>query len=40
MWQKYLGCFDKPKKLLLEFMPDDRIESLEEEAKALFEIIG
>ena len=39
-WRKYLGCFDKPKKLLLEFMPDDRIESLLEESRALFEIIG
>ena len=34
-WKKYLACFDEPKTLLLEFMPDGRIESLEKEAKAL-----
>lgn len=37
-WNKYLNCFNEDKTLLLEFMPDDRIESLEEEAKALFKI--
>lgn len=35
IWKKYLACFDGQKTLLLEFMPDDRIESLEKEAKAL-----
>lgn len=40
VWRKYLACFpiEKDRALLLEFMPDDKIESLEEEAKALKEV--
>ncbi|MBQ7907963.1 MAG: TIM barrel protein [Elusimicrobiaceae bacterium] len=38
VWKKYLNCFGSGKKLLLEFMPDDRIESLKGEADALKEI--
>lgn len=37
-WKKYLSFFDVPKNLLLEFMPDGRIESLEKEAEALCRI--
>lgn len=38
-WQGYLSYFeDQP--LLLEFMPDDRIESLKKEADALKQLIG
>ena len=37
-WKNYLSCFDKSKNLLLEFMPDDRIESLKTEAAILKEI--
>ena len=39
VWKNYLSCFDKGKNLLLEFMPDDRIESLKTEAEALKEIV-
>ena len=39
IWKNYLSCFDKSKNLLLEFMPDDRIESLKTEAQALKEIV-
>lgn len=39
IWKNYLGCFDKSKNLLLEFMPDDRIESLKTETEALKEIV-
>ena len=39
IWKSYLGCFDKNKTLLLEFMPDDSINSLRTEAEALKEII-
>ncbi len=39
IWKNYLSCFDKSKNLLLEFMPDDRIESLKTEADALKEIV-
>ena len=39
-WKQYLSCFDGSHVLLLEFMPDDRVESLPEEAKALYEMIG
>lgn len=39
VWKNYLSCFDKGKNLLLEFMPDDKIESLKTEAEALKEIV-
>ena len=39
LWQKYLGCFAADKTLLLEFMPDGRIESLKTEADTLKEIV-
>lgn len=38
-WKEYLSCFDESKNLLLEFMPDDRIETLEREVLALCDII-
>lgn len=40
MWQKYLECFNNDKVLLLEFMPDNRIESLKSESDALRKIVG
>ena len=39
-WRAYLSCFETPRTLLLEFMPDDRIESLGCEVKALKTMIG
>lgn len=39
-WQKYLTAFILPRTLLLEFMPDDRIESLPIEVNALKAIVG
>ena len=39
-WKTYLTAFVTPRTLLLEFMPDDRIESLPAEADALRSIIG
>lgn len=39
-WRAYLGKFTTPRTLLLEFMPDDSIASLEREANALKTIIG
>ena len=39
-WKAYLSCFEGDRALLLEFMPDGKIETLPTEAKALFEIIG
>ena len=39
-WQEYLACFSGDRALLLEFMPDNRVETLPDEANALFEIIG
>ena len=39
-WKRYLAVFSTPRTLLLEFMPDDRIESLPTEAEALRRIIG
>ena len=39
-WCAYLEVFSKPKTLLLEFMPDGRIESLFAEAEALRRIAG
>lgn len=38
-WKGYLSCFDAPKTLLLEFMPDGRIDTLQAEAQALCKII-
>lgn len=38
LWKKYLSFFTYDRTLLLEFMPDDSIESLNEEALALKEI--
>ena len=34
-WKKYLSYFDESQNLLLEFMPDDDINSLEKEAESL-----
>ena len=39
-WRAYLEAFKPPRTLLLEFMPDDRIESLPAEADALRRIAG
>ena len=39
-WCGYLKQFTKPRTLLLEFMPDDRIESLLSESCSLKTIIG
>jgi len=39
IWREYLKCFDKDRTLLLEFMPDGKIETLESETRALKEII-
>ena len=39
-WRGYLDKFTSPRTLLLEFMPDNRIESLPTEADALRIIIG
>ena len=38
VWKKYLEKLGEDKTLLLEFMPDNRLNSLESESKALFEI--
>lgn len=38
-WREYMKVFDASHTMLLEFMPDDRIESLATETKALIEII-
>lgn len=38
VWKAYLNCFNSEKTLLLEFMPDDKIETLEQEATTLKEI--
>lgn len=40
VWKSYLGCFRGDRHLLLEFMPDDRLESLPAEVAALKEIAG
>lgn len=40
IWQEYLKKLGNNKALLLEFMPDNKIESLETEAAALREIVG
>lgn len=39
-WQEYLKVFGEDKTLLLEFVPDDKIETLSKEVKALKEIVG
>ncbi len=39
IWKKYLSFFDGTQKLLLEFMPDGRPESLKDESDALRRII-
>ena len=39
LWRKYLSCFGDGKTLLLEFMPDGKMETLEAEAAALREIV-
>ena len=39
-WKAYLACFPEDHALLLEFMPDHRVESLPTEAAALFDLIG
>jgi len=38
LWEKYLTILDSTDTLLLEFMPDDKIESLKDEAMALISI--
>ncbi len=40
LWKQYLRHFPGQRALLLEFMPDDRIESLPAEADALRQITG
>ncbi len=40
VWRQYLTCFDGERTLLLEFMPDGKIESLPTEADTLSMIIG
>lgn len=37
-WKQYLACFPRNKHLLLEFMPDGKLETLAREARALKEI--
>ncbi len=39
-WRAYLSVLPAPRTLLLEFMPDDRIETLAAETGALKEILG
>ncbi len=39
-WRTYLAVLPAPRTLLLEFMPDDRIETLPAEAEALKTIVG
>jgi len=38
IWREYLSCFGGGGNLLLEFMPDDKIETLKQEATTLKEI--
>lgn len=40
IWKAYLNCFDGTQTLLLEFMPDGRLETLSTEAAALKTILG
>lgn len=35
LWQRYLACFTGERTLLLEFMPDDDLQTLPREAQAL-----
>lgn len=39
IWKKYLNCFSGNQTLLLEFMPDKKIESLQNEANTLRSIL-
>ncbi len=39
-WRSYIREFTTPRTLLLEFMPDDRLETLATEAAALKNIVG
>ena len=39
-WRRYISVFPVPRTLLLEFMPDDEIDSLDAEADALRRSIG
>ena len=39
-WKDYLTNFEGDRYLLLEFMPDDKIETLPTETMALNEIVG
>ena len=39
IWKKYLNCFSGNETLLLEFMPDKKIESLQNEANTLRSIL-
>ena len=39
-WKRYLAKLPAPRVLLLEFMPDDRIESLKNEADSLRRIVA
>ena len=40
LWKRYLNCIGKNKTLLLEFMPDNNIESLGIETESLKKIVG
>jgi len=40
IWKEYLAEFPGDRALLLEFMPDNRIETLKQEAAALRKIVG
>ncbi len=40
IWKEYLSYFDGEKKLLLEFMPDGKAETLKAETEALIKIMG
>lgn len=39
IWKKYLSAFSGEENLLLEFMPDGQIESLEKESKTMQKIV-
>lgn len=39
VWQRYLTCFSGDRALLLEFMPDGRLETLSQETIALRKIV-
>ena len=38
-WKRYISALSRPRTMLLEFMPDDRLTTLPREAEALREII-